>query len=283
MLKIYTPENWRATFNHWPCLIVEDDGLIYSEEEYHKLLRNPIGKINFETGYIYGEDYNRWPCHPIGLIKEEDGITKIFGEDYNRWGAAPILYIKDNAVYSADEFHKLFASASYYINSGSTGNGAGRMASPNVGGSRGEGFSAGGGIGSSQQPSMLWKNIKTFAVGAFFAVFFLVVLYSTFAGGYGENYAMAAWMAVFAGFIVALIFAKDLISAILEAEAVIVFVFWLYNAIDSVAEDGFTFGTIVGEIILAPILMFIVFAIPAVAVGAIAWGIRKLIKHFQEK
>lgn len=283
MIKIYTPENWRATFNHWPCLIIEDDGLIYSEEEYHKLLRNPIGKIDFESGYIYGEDYHKWPRYPVGLMKEENGVTKIFGEDYNKWGASPIMYIKGNQVYSADEYHKLFASASHYINSGSAQSSGSGTSSSYAGGAYGAaGYSSVGDSSESKPPSGLWKKIKIFAVCAVLVCFFLFTMYRTFAGGYGEDYALAAWGAVLASFIVALIFAKDLISAILEAEAVIVIVFWLYNAIDSIAEDGFTFGTVMGELILSPLLMIVVFAVPAVIVGSIAWGIRKLIKRLRE-
>lgn len=283
MIKIYTPESWRATFNHWPCLIIEDDGLIYSEEEYHKLLRNPIGKIDFESGYIYGEDYHKWPRYPVGLMKEENGVIKIFGEDYNKWGASPIMYIRDNQVYSAAEYHKLFASASYYINSGSAQKSGSWTSSSYAGGAYGAvGNSTVGGSSESKPPSGLWRLIKTFVICAFFAVAFLNVMYRTFTGEMGQQYALAAWGAVLAGFIVALIFAKNLLSAILEAEAVIVLVFWLYNFIEAILESGFTIVTVLQQMILGPLLMIVVFAVPAVIVGSIAWGIRKLMKRLRE-
>lgn len=69
MFEIHAPKSWYSTFSY-PRIIVDDDGSIYNSEDYHKLLRNPIGKINYKSGYIYGEDYCKLLPSPVGRIKK---------------------------------------------------------------------------------------------------------------------------------------------------------------------------------------------------------------------
>lgn len=121
MFKIYTPQEWFSIFR---CaeIIIEDDGLIYREEDYYKSFRQAIGKIDYSSGYIYGEDYSRLSRIPIGSIKQDGNVTKIYGEDYARLTAQPIFYIRDNRIYSADEFFKVFPMETAYVSSSHGGN-----------------------------------------------------------------------------------------------------------------------------------------------------------------
>ncbi len=115
MIKVYTPKAWYALLGNQPCIIIEDDGLIYSEADYYKTLRNPIGKIDGQKGLIYGEDYLKSFPQPIGAIKEKGNVTEIYGPDYLKTFARPILYLRDNRIYSADEFFRLFPQEAGFI------------------------------------------------------------------------------------------------------------------------------------------------------------------------
>ncbi len=115
MLKIYTPQAWYATLGNYPSVIIEDDGLIYSEEDYYKTFRNPVGKLDAGKGFIYGPDYMKNFAQPIGAIKNRGSVTAIYGPDYVQSFAQPILYIRDNRIYPAEEFFKLFPQEAGFI------------------------------------------------------------------------------------------------------------------------------------------------------------------------
>lgn len=114
--KIYTPNMWRSYFNHYPYLIVDDDGLIYTEEDYNKVVK-PLasGKIDFSTGKIYGADYYKFGATQIGKFQKNGDVFEIYGEDYYKLGAKPIIYIKDNQVYTYDEYFRLWGTPSAFV------------------------------------------------------------------------------------------------------------------------------------------------------------------------
>ena len=68
MFRIYSPDNYFSLFGKYPAIFVEDSGLMYSQKEYTALLRNPIGKIDFTTGYLYGSNCLSSFATPIGQI-----------------------------------------------------------------------------------------------------------------------------------------------------------------------------------------------------------------------
>lgn len=107
MIKIYTPKEWFSYFNHNPYIIVDDNGLIYTEEEWNKWARNPIGMIDFAAGKVYGDDYNKLIKNPIGMVRVNHGVTEIYADNYYKFGAKPVLCIKDNKLYDYDEFQRI--------------------------------------------------------------------------------------------------------------------------------------------------------------------------------
>ncbi len=120
MIKIYTPSQWYSLFQ-CPSIIIDDDGMIYKDEDYYKSFRQAVGKIDYDQGKIFGEDYYRSFAQPIGSIQNDGAVTKIYGPDYHRTFAQPILYIRDNRIYAADEFYKIFPSEVAFIRGDSGG------------------------------------------------------------------------------------------------------------------------------------------------------------------
>lgn len=114
MIKIFTPENWHYKIDA-PSIIIDDDGFIYKELEYYKAWRQPCGKIDYSSGYIYGDDYSSFMPTPIGAVKKANGYTEIYGTDFAQFSACPIYYIKGDTVYSAEEFFKVFKSSMGYV------------------------------------------------------------------------------------------------------------------------------------------------------------------------
>lgn len=114
MIKLYTPPEWYSVFNN-PTIIIEDDGMIYSDADYYSILRSPIGKIDYNTGYIYGSDYNDFFPRPIGKMTVKNDVTVIYGENFNDLLPRPLFFVRDNRVYTYDEFYSIFPSASAYI------------------------------------------------------------------------------------------------------------------------------------------------------------------------
>lgn len=106
MIKIYTPDKWRSLFNGCPELVIDDDYYIYRGDEYTKPLIQPVGRIDLESGYVYGEDYYNFSAQPIGLFKDNGSEIKIYGDDYYKLNAKPVYVIKDGKAYSYDEYIK---------------------------------------------------------------------------------------------------------------------------------------------------------------------------------
>lgn len=121
MIRIYTPKAWRSLLYKYPSIVINDDGYIYSEDYLYKprIFVDPIGKIDFARGEIYGEDYRRLFAIPIGYIVKNKDVLELYDENYRRTLINyPFAYIKDNQYYTYDEFHKLFRTPSMYIENG---------------------------------------------------------------------------------------------------------------------------------------------------------------------
>ena len=110
MLEIYTPEAWFAFLGHSPKLVIDDDGKIYTKEDFDRVLRNegPIGKIDYDTGLIYGKDFRSALSTPIGKYAKEKYHECIYGPNYSDLFATPIYYLKDGAVYTPEEYNREF-------------------------------------------------------------------------------------------------------------------------------------------------------------------------------
>lgn len=114
-MKIYDSKNYFAPLFRYPCIIIEDDGYIYKEEDLLKPFPQPIGKIEWETGKIFGGDYYKMFREPIGLIKQCGNVTMIYGKEYYHFLEQPIGYIKDRKYYTAEDYFRLFGTPTFYI------------------------------------------------------------------------------------------------------------------------------------------------------------------------
>lgn len=114
MIKFYTPGDWMHVFDS-PSIIIDDDGYIYTENEYYKVLKTACGRVDTRTGYIYGKDHYSVLAAPIGMIKQRNNLIEIYGGDYDSFMAAPIYYIDGDSVYTAEEYGKVFKQAEGYI------------------------------------------------------------------------------------------------------------------------------------------------------------------------
>ena len=116
MTEIYTPDDWLAFFGGSASLFIDDEGYIFTREENYKIMgRSPCGKISYDSGFIYGKDYNSvWPT-PIAEMVKRDDVTEVYkyGDGVFR---SPILYIKNGKIYSPNEYFRIGGgNASGYI------------------------------------------------------------------------------------------------------------------------------------------------------------------------
>lgn len=114
MIKFYTPNNWRTFFDA-PSIIIDDDGYIYTEDEYYKLSRTACGRVDIKTGYIFGKGHYSGLTAPIGMVKKGYNCIEIYGDDFASIMAVPIYYIQGDIVYTAEEYGKVFKQAEGYI------------------------------------------------------------------------------------------------------------------------------------------------------------------------
>ena len=160
MIKIYTSANWMSVFDA-PSVIIDDDGLIYKEDEYYNLSKTACGRVDTKTGYIYGKGHYSKLTAPVGLIKKGPDCIEIYGDDYASITAAPMYYVHGNAVYTAEGYGKIFRAAEGYIKGDIP---AGNLKdSPEAGSSAPAGGRKGAKAGGGWL-SILWKIIKTTAV-----------------------------------------------------------------------------------------------------------------------
>lgn len=279
MFEIHTPKSWHSIFTY-PSIIVDDDGLIYNSAEYHKLLRNPIGKFDYNSGYIYGEDYCKLMPSPIGRIKKDGTVTIIFGEDYDTLNPTPILYIKGNEIYSPDEYNKLFSTPSAYIKKDSAKNGNSTNSTKN----NNTDDSVNGIIAGTSFIGKILKTILIIFVVAFVGVAFI---FSTFEE---ITYVPVFFIAIIVGFVFTFLvnktipdgndFANVFVSISMNAlcaEFASVVVFWIGILIIDLPGSQWGF-IIVIEIFLSLIVIAVMMAVPSIIIGLIAYGVRKLLK-----
>lgn len=278
MFEIHTPKSWYSIFTY-PSIIVDDDGLIYNSAEYHKLLRNPIGKFDYKSGYIYGEDYCKLMPSPIGRIKKDGTVTIIFGEDYATLNPTPILYIKGNEIYSPDEYNKLFSTPSAYIKKDCAKNGNTTNSTKNN--------NAGNFVnGTTSDDSFIRKILKTILI-----VFVVAFVGVAFIFGTLEDitYVPVFFIAIIVGFVVAFLVNKtipngngfasvfaDIFMNALCAEFASVVVFWIgILIIDLPGSHGF--GVVIKSF-LSLIMIAVMMAVPSIIIGLIVYGVRRLLK-----
>ena len=114
MTKIYTPKQWRQYFR-CASIIIDDDGRIFSADDYYKTFRSPIGKVDYSKNYIYGEDYSSTFATPIAQMVQNGDEIRVY-EYGGGVFADPILYIKNKKIYTPDEYFRIFGGeASGYI------------------------------------------------------------------------------------------------------------------------------------------------------------------------
>lgn len=112
MQTIYESKEWFKLFRT-ESIVIEDNGEVFKAPR--QLFESAVGKIDWGTGLIYGDDYLKLMPIPIGKIVEKQDVTEVYGSDYNDFFAVPILYIKDNEIYTYAEYYKLFSTPSGYI------------------------------------------------------------------------------------------------------------------------------------------------------------------------
>ena len=108
MLQFYTPKEWYSLFN-CPSLIVDDDGRIWSADEFYKtLFGEPSGRVDYAGGKIYGKDLGYGlMVEPIAYLEKKNGVTEVRDAKKGMF-SSPILYIKDDKVYTPERFFSLF-------------------------------------------------------------------------------------------------------------------------------------------------------------------------------
>lgn len=163
MIKFYTPSNWRAVFEA-PSIIIDDDGLIYTESEYYKLSKTACGRVDTKTGYIYGKGHYSGLTAPIGMVKQGHNCIEIYGDDFASIMAVPIYCIQGDSVYTAEEYGKVFKQAEGYIKREAAADSLKNFNEALAGGISGkEGASGGAAKGKANGGclSVIWSVIKS--------------------------------------------------------------------------------------------------------------------------
>lgn len=285
MFKIYTPQQWFSMFR---CaeLIIEDDGLIFNEEDYYKTFRQAIGKFDYDSGYIYGEDYHRWGAIPIGKIQQDGNVTKIYGDDYARLSAQPIFYIRDNRIYSADQFYKTFPMEAGYID----GTFAGTTRASSVGSSSNTytEYSYSGSTGTSSEGglfSIIGRILDLGFWGIVGVVFvFVLIAFAIYApfyfmsGAEGTESAQLVICSLAFGAFMSFftmdekdpgdLFVKMLMYSILAAFGIDV-----YNTYQN---GNFTKGGLIFALIFGAFIYGLVLVVPCLILSFLLWQIKKL-------
>ena len=115
MMKIYTPQAWLSIFGGSPSLVIDDKGYIYSADGYYKIFSDsPVGKIDFEKGYIYDKHYTDIIATPIAIMERKNDALEV--REYGKPFSNPILYIKNDKIYTPEEYFRILGgAASGYI------------------------------------------------------------------------------------------------------------------------------------------------------------------------
>ena len=257
MFTIYTPKAWRSIFGY-PSLYIEDNGLIFSEKDYHKNSRNPVGKIDYASGLVYGEDYHRVSKQPIGKVdRRNDGVTQIYGPDYYRLSARPILYIRENRIYDAEDFYKLFPQEKGFIEE--------TPPKPPV---------------TPPQPPVKAKKReqKDDHKGRkiLFAVFIVVFMVAATIWVFTDvDYALPTVIMSVVGMVLALIFSKSYPGCAATICCTYGVLMFIYDYISTTSHKTIGAGEMIFSIVLYPILAGLTFLIPSLALGGLVWLVQR--------
>ena len=264
MFKIYTPKAWYATFGY-PTLYIEDDGLIFNEDEYYKSFRSAVGKIDFSAGYVYGPDYYRTGRQPVGkIVHRGDGETWIYGPDYYKTFAQPILYIRDNRIYEADEFYKMFPREAGYIKADPPKTTTHRTtpSTPPTTASN-----------QPKEPSVFSSMLKTILIAGIVlaALIFIPILVAQ-----DSTYGVPAMVMLGIGSVLALIFAKSYGGSIAIICVTCGILMFIYDYIATSSHKTIGTGELIISILLYPFVICLAFLIPSAIMGGLVMLVKRL-------
>lgn len=277
MIKFYTPRNWKSVFDA-PSIIIDDDGLIYSADEYYKLSKTACGRVDTKTGYIYGKEHYSKLTSPVGMVKRGNNCIEIYGDDFASIMAVPIYYIQGDSVYTAEEYGKFFKSAEGYIKRDIPMGGQGSYQAS-------DGASAGGGGGKATGgcQSVLWTVIKTVAL-----IIFLLVLSGWlwnemyFSGNEYKDVFVANVICLIMGLVVA-IFNKDKkISSFWVIFWISTILMGLYIAVGMFIEDGFGFKAVLFSV-LGMLISALYCLAPSILLSVIKGIIELIVREIRNK
>ena len=264
MFKIYTPDSWYSYFKT-PSLIVADDGLIYAEDQYHSIGKTAIGKFDYRSGYIYGEDYSRLTRSAIGAIRNSGNITKIFGSDYADIFASPIFYIRDNKIYSAEEFFKVFPKESGYIESTTTKNNPAHKK-------------------EESDKKQKTSTGETYGKGklALLIIFACILSVATsYLAFTDEEYFLPLILCLVGGCLLGALLARSWKSTVILSDIFAALAMFAYDYFTSASDYDNTSRIV--AMIFAPFLNMFIFAGPAIILGSILYLIKKLTNKNKDK
>lgn len=292
MIKVYTPSQWYSLFQ-CASVIIEDDGMIYRDEDQYKSFRQAIGKIDYAAGMIYGDDYHRLSAQPIGCIKKEGDITKIYGTDYYRLSAQPILYIRDNRVYSADEFYKSFPSEAAFIG-GEFGGNAGQSIDSTSSTYAGSGTSDYGSSTGDESGNPIVNFIGRILdlgfwgiIGIVFAVvlliFAVVFPFQVMSGQQGEDMAQMLIMGLAFGGVMAFISANNWEKMVFRTIVFSIVGIFVLDAINAYNNGNLEVVELVISAVFGIFLYGLVVLVPGSIIGTVLWLIKRPFIKKKEK
>lgn len=272
MLEIYTQKSWVSSFRN-PSFIVDDEGLIYNDDDYRRGIRNPIGRIDYKTGYIYGKDYYKTLRSPTGQIQQDGAVTMVFGEDYFKNVRSPKFYVRGNEVYTSEEYYKSFPTPSYYIVTKNSNSGNANYTKS----STSSGINNGPAENINLEPSTsAIRELLKIVLIILALIFFSVGSFNNFMHDsvYSPFLVVSLAIALVCDFII--VKENDVFANIVCTEIVSALVCWICVLVtDFSTSTGFA---LFGTIFLNPILIALMMAIPSIVVGVIAYYIKKLFK-----
>lgn len=215
---------------------------------------------------IYGEDYYRGYKQPVGkLERRSDGVIQIYGPDYYRLGARPILYIRENRIYSADDFYKLFPQEKGFI----------KETPPQP-------------LETPPQPPVPPKKReqKDDHKGRkiLFAVFVVVFMVAATIWVFTDvDYALPTVIMSVVGMVLALIFSKSYPGCAATICCTYSVLMFIYDYISTTSHKTIGTGEMIFSILLYPILAALTFLIPSLALGGLVWLIKgRFVKNKEE-
>lgn len=158
MMEVYTPQAWLSIFGGCPSLVIDDKGYIYSADGYYKIFSDsPVGKIDFEKGYIYDGHYLDLFPTPIAWMNREGDVYKV--REYGKGPFSdPILYIQGEKIYTPQEYLRIFGGtpSGYIKNNGSSYSGGSSSTGSSPAGSKTTPAASGGGGGGDFMTMLLF-------------------------------------------------------------------------------------------------------------------------------